>query len=136
MPRSWKRRWLAFGFRVGRTLAGDRPPRYGPGRGFPRHAPFGSGAPELQSSAPNLANRVHPANPAPLWLQVLEHASDRGGQAPALRARERFFLPCAVRDQAIPNYSLLLIVVNRENLVNPAHFWLILLRMGDAQKKI
>ena len=31
--------WLAFGFRVGRTLAGDRPPRYGPGRGSPLHAP-------------------------------------------------------------------------------------------------
>ena len=24
------------------VIAGDRPPRYGPGRGSPRHAPFGS----------------------------------------------------------------------------------------------
>ena len=35
-------------------------------------------------------------------------SDDRGGQAPALRAREGFFSPCAVRDQAIPNYSFLL----------------------------
>ena len=39
--RNEKRRWLAFGFRLGLTLAGDRPPRYGPGRDSPRHAPFG-----------------------------------------------------------------------------------------------
>ena len=29
LDRHGKRRWLAFGFRVGRTIAGDRPPRYG-----------------------------------------------------------------------------------------------------------
>ena len=79
---------------------GDRPPRYGPGRGSPRHAPVreqalpnyiywgtraiagdrpprygetetavlltrsGSGDPELQFSAPNLANRDNLENPA------------------------------------------------------------------------
>ena len=32
--------------------------------------------------------------------------NDRGGQAPALRARKGFSSPCAVRDQAIPNYGL------------------------------
>ena len=41
LDRHGKRRWLAFDFRVGRTIAGDRPPRYGPGRGSPLHAPFG-----------------------------------------------------------------------------------------------
>ena len=30
---------VACGFRVGRALAGDRPPRYGPERGFLRHVP-------------------------------------------------------------------------------------------------
>ena len=30
---------------------------------------------------------------------------DRGGQAPALRARKGFFSPCAVREQALPNYG-------------------------------
>ena len=35
------------------------------------------------------------------------HGCDRGGQAPALRARKGFASPCAVRDQAIPNYGLL-----------------------------
>ena len=34
-----KRPWAAFGFRAGRAIAGDRPPRYGPGKGFPLHAP-------------------------------------------------------------------------------------------------
>ena len=29
---------LAFGFRAGRVIAGDRPPRYGPGRGSLRYA--------------------------------------------------------------------------------------------------
>ena len=41
LDRNEKRPWLAFGFRLGRTIAGDRPPRYGPGRDSPRHAPFG-----------------------------------------------------------------------------------------------
>ena len=38
-------------------------------------------------------------------LKRFFHVNDRGGQAPALRAREGFSSPCAVRDQAIPNYS-------------------------------
>ena len=45
----------------------------------------GSGDPERRSSASNLANRDNRVNPAPIWLQALGHASDRGGQAPALR---------------------------------------------------
>ena len=40
-----------------------------------------------------------------------EEGGDRGGQAPALRAREGFFSLCAVREQAIPNYSFLLLIV-------------------------
>ena len=44
-------------------------------------------------------------------LQSLGHANDRGGQAPALRARMGFSSPCAVRDQAIPNYSLLPLIL-------------------------
>ena len=42
--------------------------------------------------------------------EMFSYANTRGGQAPALRAREGFSSPCPVRDQAIPNYSLLLIV--------------------------
>ena len=56
------------------------PPRYGPGKGFPRDC-SGSGDPELQMGWEN----------------------DCRGQAPALRARGGFSA-CAVRDLAIPNY--------------------------------
>ena len=45
-------------------------------------------------------------------------SGDRGGQAPALRAKERFFLRCAVRERAIPNYSLLKV---RRTLMSIAH---------------
>ena len=41
-------------------------------------------------------------------LKRFFHGCDRGGQAPALRARKGFVSSCAVRDQALPNYSLLL----------------------------
>ena len=34
-------------------------------------------------------------------------SNDGEGQALALRARERFSSPCAVREQVLPNYSLL-----------------------------
>ncbi len=48
-------------------------------------------------------------------------SSDHGGQAPALRARKGFSSPCAVRNQASPNYSFLrLILVNHDNRDNPA----------------
>ena len=113
MPRSGKRRWLAFGFRVGRTIAGDRPPRYGMrgrlrftvGRGpVPRHASV--------------------EGQAFVCVRFSRGSNDREGQALALRAREGFFSPCAIREQVLPNYSLLLLS------------WLILLRIGDAQKKI
>ena len=43
----------------------------------------GSGDPELQSPASNLANPVNLVNPAPLWLQALGHAGERGGLSPA-----------------------------------------------------
>ena len=33
----------------------------------------------------------------------------REGQAPTLRARKGFSSPCAVREQVLPNYSLLLL---------------------------
>ena len=44
------------------------------------------------------------------WVCVRfpRRSCDRGGQAPALRARKGFASPYAVRDQAIPNYGLLL----------------------------
>ena len=35
-PQNLKRRFFT------RAIAGERPPRYGPGKGSPRHAPFGS----------------------------------------------------------------------------------------------
>ena len=44
-------------------------------------------------------------------VRFSRRSDDRGGQAPALRARERFASPCAFREQALPNYSLLLIVI-------------------------
>ena len=43
----------------------------------------GSGEPELQSPASNLAHLGNPENPAHLWLQALEHAGERGGLSPA-----------------------------------------------------
>ena len=33
--------------------------------------------------------------------------NDRGGLSPALRAQKGFSSPCAVREQVLPNYSLL-----------------------------
>ena len=75
--------WLAFGFRVGRAIAGDRPPRYGPGRGRLAMRRSGSGDPELRS---------------------LGHANARGGQAPALRTN------LANRDNPVNPAHLLLIV--------------------------
>ena len=80
MPRLRKRLWLAFGFRVGRVLAGDRPPRYGRGGVLLPSVVqerllltrSGAGAPELRS---------------------LGHTNNRGGQAPARRfARPSPFL--------------------------------------------
>ena len=38
-------------------------------------------------------------------------SNDRGGQAPALRTREGFSSPCAVRDQVLPNYSFLPLIL-------------------------
>ena len=130
MPRSGRRRpWLAFGFRIGRTLARDRPSRYGPGRVFLSMRRSGAGAPELRSLGhANARGGQTPARrfarpspltvgrgPVPRRASVVETAlagvwfsrgsGDRGGQAPALRAREGFSSLCAVRDRAIPNYS-------------------------------
>ena len=41
------------------------------------------------------------------WVGVRfsRRSNAREGQAPALRAREGFFSPCAVREQVLPNYS-------------------------------
>ena len=50
---------------------------------------------------------------------MFSYVNDRGGQAPALRARKGVLSPCAVRDQAIPNYSHYNLA-NHNNLVNPA----------------
>ena len=79
------------------VIARDRPPRYG-----------------LQGRLRFTVGR----GPVPRRASVEETAlggvrfsrgsNDRGGQAPALRARKGFSSPCAVRDQAIPNYGLLL----------------------------
>ena len=67
LGREGKRPLSACVFCAGRALAGDRPPRYGPGRVFLSMRRAGSGAPELRS---------------------LGHASDHGGQAPALRLKK------------------------------------------------
>ena len=151
MPRSRKRRWLACVFRVGRTIAGDRPPRYGPGKGSPRHAPFlftvGRGPVPRHASVEETAL---------VGVRFSRGSGDRGGQAPALRLKKRavyrraracpspcldrngkrlwlafgfragraiagdrpprygpgrFSSPCAVREQALPNYSFLPLIV-------------------------
>ena len=74
LDRHGKRPWLAFSIRLCRTIAGDRPPRYGlqdrlpftVGRGTgPRHASIGKTA---------LAG-----------VRFLRGSYARGGQAPALR---------------------------------------------------
>ena len=44
-------------------------------------------------------------------VRFSRRSNARGGQAPALRAREGFSSPCAVREQAIPNYGLLPLIV-------------------------
>ena len=79
-------------------IAGDRPPRYGPGRGSPRHVPFGSGCSRTTVSCSSLANRDNRVNPAPAWLGE--------GQALALRCKGPFFyrsagaLACHTRRRA------------------------------------
>ena len=40
-------------------------------------------------------------------VRFSRRSNDRGGQAPALRARKGFSSPCAVREQVLPNYGLL-----------------------------
>ena len=78
------------------TIAWDRPSRDGlqgrlrftVGRGpVPRHASIGE--------------------TALVGVRFSRRSSNRGGQAPARRAREGFSSPCAVREQTLPNYSLL-----------------------------
>ena len=69
------------------ALAGDRPPRYGPRRGL---VTVGRG---------------------PVPRHAIGYTRDCGGQAPALRARKGFSSPCAIRDQASPNYSLLPLIL-------------------------
>ena len=51
------------------------------------------------------------AGPKDLKRCFLRRSNDREGQALALRARGGFSSPCAVREQALPNYSFLLIVI-------------------------
>ena len=74
IDRNGKRPGSACGFRAGRTIAGDRPPRYGPRRGSLRHAPFGSRCSRTTVSSPyNLANRDTLVNPAPNPAPILLH---------------------------------------------------------------
>ena len=77
MPRAGKRPWLACGFRAERASAGDRPPPYEPrssrhrsavGKPVPRHASGGE--------------------TAVAGVRFSRRASERGGQAPALRAKK------------------------------------------------
>ena len=88
------------------VIAGDRPPRYGKknscrftvGRGpVPRRASVGKML---------------------VGVRFSRGSNDRGGQAPALRALKGFASPCAIRDQAIPNYSLLKV---RRSLMSIEH---------------
>ena len=44
-------------------------------------------------------------------VRFSRRSNDCGGQAPALRARKGFFSPCAIREQVLPNYGLLLILL-------------------------
>ena len=86
-----------------RAIAGDRPPRYGK-----KSVPFTVG----RGPVPRRASVEETA-----WVGVRfsRGSGDRGGQAPALRAREGFFSPCARSGAGAPE------------LQSPAPLWLILL---------
>ena len=173
--------WLAFGFRVGRPIARDRPPRYdekkravyrraracpSPCLGlhgkrfvgvrflrrsndregqalalrarerFSRHAPFGSrcsrttvpGAPERsRGTGPRATVKKSVLltvgrGPVPrrasvgretalVGVRFSRRSCDREGQALALRARKGLSSACAVREQSLPNYSLLSLIL-------------------------
>ena len=61
-------------FFLTRTIAGDRPPRYGETEAASRLTRSGSGDPELQFSAPNLANLVNRVNPEQDYHDYQGHA--------------------------------------------------------------
>ena len=75
MPRSRKRPRLARGFRADRAIAGDRPPRYGPRSSRHRRARKGPRHASVEETAAAGA-------------RFSRRANDRGGQAPALRAKK------------------------------------------------
>ena len=98
MPRSGgKRRWLAFGFRADRAIAGDRPPRYGK-----KNVPFTVG----RGPVPRRASIEETVGFRAFFARVERSR----GTGPRATGQEGFSSPYAVRDQAIPNYGLLLIV--------------------------
>ena len=95
-------------------IAGDRPPRYGEksvpltvGRGpVPRRASIGK--------------------TTLVGVRFSRRSNDRGGQAPALRAREGFLLAMPRSGSGDPELqSPAPNLAHRENLANPAHFLLI-----------
>ena len=88
-------RGLAFGVRVGRVIAGDRPPRYGmPRRFFARDRPSRYG----EKNVPFPVGRGPVPRHASICAEngrglrsVFAYSNDRGGQAPALRYAGAFF---------------------------------------------
>ena len=81
-------------------------------RGYYRHA--GPNGPEEVSFTVGrgpVPRRASVGKTALVGVRFSRGSNDRGGQAPALRARKGFVTPCAVRDQAIPNYSLILLIL-------------------------
>ena len=92
-----------MGVLAGETRSPARVAGEGPARRFARPSPFTVG----RGPVPRRASVGRET--ALAGVRFSRGSNDRGGQAPALRAREGFFSPCAVRDQAIPNYSFLLL---------------------------
>ena len=75
-----KRRWSACGFRAGRTIAGDRPPRYGIVRvSESKNIPFHVG----RGPVPRHASIFRATALVGVWFS--RRSNDRGGQAPARR---------------------------------------------------
>ncbi len=76
------------------------------GRGYYRHAgPKGPEEVSFTVGRGPVPRRASVGKTALAGVRFSRGSNDRGGQAPALRARKGFSSPCTVRDQAIPNYS-------------------------------
>ena len=70
--------WLACVFRADRTIAGDRPPRYGLQAGFSAMRRSGSGDPELRSLGPRAIAGDRPPRYGPHAISETEQTEIKG----------------------------------------------------------